>query len=43
MQIDFSKYEGYWKNDKANIRRKLIHSDREICKGEFKDDKVDDM
>ena len=38
--IDGSRYEGYWKNDKANIKGKLIHSDGAIYEGEFKDDKA---
>ena len=39
--IDNSKYEGYWKNDKANIRGKLTHSDGDIYEGEWVDDKAD--
>ena len=31
--IDGSRYEGYWKNDKANIRGKLIHADGDIYDG----------
>lgn len=31
--IDGSRYEGYWKNDKANIRGKLIHADGDIYEG----------
>ena len=34
--IDGSRYEGYWKNDKANIRGKLIHADGDIYEGKFK-------
>ena len=37
---DGSKYEGYWKNDKANVKGKLIHSDGEIYEGEWIDDKA---
>lgn len=31
--VDGSRYEGYWKNDKANIRGKLIHADGDIYEG----------
>jgi len=37
---DGSKYEGYWKNDKANIRGKLYHADGDIYEGEWLDDKA---
>ena len=33
--IDGSRYEGYWKNDKANIRGKLIHADGDIYEGYY--------
>ena len=33
--IDGSRYEGYWKNDKANIKGKLIHADGDIYEGEW--------
>ena len=36
---DGSKYEGFWKNDKANGRGRLIHSDGDVYEGEWKDDK----
>ena len=39
--IDGSKYEGYWLNDKANKKGKLIHSDGDIYEGEWKDDKAE--
>ena len=39
--IDNSKYEGYWKNDKANIRGKLTHADGDIYEGEWVDDKAE--
>ena len=39
--IDGTKYEGYWLDDKANIKGKLIHSDGDIYEGEWKDDKVE--
>ena len=31
--IDGSKYEGYWQNDRANIRGKLYHNDGDIYNG----------
>lgn len=31
--MDGSKYEGYWKRDKANVRGKLIHADGDIYEG----------
>jgi len=34
--IDGSRYEGYWKNDKANIKGKLIHADGDIYEGIIK-------
>lgn len=36
---DGSRYEGYWKNDKANGRGRLIHADGDVYEGEWKDDK----
>lgn len=39
--LDGSKYEGYWKNDKANIRGKLIHADGDEYEGEWLEDKAD--
>ena len=39
--MDGSKYEGYWKNDKANVRGKLIHADGDIYEGEWVDDKAE--
>jgi hypothetical protein len=38
--LDGSKYEGYWKNDKANVRGRLIHADGDIYEGEWLDDKA---
>ena len=38
--LDGSKYEGYWKNDKANVKGKLIHADGDIYEGEWLDDKA---
>ena len=38
--IDGSRYEGYWKTDKANIRGKLIHADGDIYEGEWLEDKA---
>ena len=37
---DGSRYEGYWKEDKANIKGKLIHSDGDVYEGEWLDDKA---
>ena len=37
---DGSRYEGYWKQDKANVRGKLTHSDGDIYEGEWLDDKA---
>lgn len=31
--IDGSRYEGYWRRDKANIKGKLIHADGDIYEG----------
>ncbi len=31
--IDGSRYEGYWKNDRANVKGKLIHADGDIYEG----------
>ena len=39
--MDGSKYEGYWKNDKASVRGKLIHADGDIYDGEWVDDKAE--
>ena len=39
--IDGTKYIGYWLNDKANIKGKLIHSNGDIYEGDWKDDKVE--
>jgi len=37
---DGSKYEGNWRNDKANGRGRLIHADGDVYVGEWKDDKA---
>ena len=37
---DGSKYEGYWVNDKANIKGRLLLSSGDIYEGEWKDDKA---
>ena len=37
---DDSKYEGYWKQDKTNMKGKLIPSDGDIYEGEWLQDKV---
>jgi len=36
---DGSRYEGYWKGDKANGRGRLIHADGDVYEGDWKDDK----
>jgi len=33
-------YEGYWKEDKANGRGRLIHADGDIYDGYWKNDKA---
>ena len=38
--LDGSKYEGYWKNDKANEKGKLTHADGDIYEGQWLDDKA---
>ena len=37
---DGSKYEGYWREDRANVKGKLIHADGDIYEGEWLDDKA---
>jgi len=37
---DGSKYEGYWKNDMANGKGRLIHSDGDVYEGEWLNDKA---
>jgi hypothetical protein len=37
---DGSKYEGWWKNNKANGRGRLIHADGDVFEGQWKDDKA---
>ena len=37
---DGSIYEGYWKNDKANGRGRLIHADSDVYEGLWVDDKA---
>ena len=41
LWIDGSRYEGYWVNDKANIKGKLKHNDGDIYEGEWVDDKAE--
>ena len=36
----YSKYEGDWKNDRANGKGKLIHANGDIYEGEWSDDKA---
>lgn len=38
--LDGSRYEGYWKNNKANGLGRLIHADGDIYEGDWKDDKA---
>ena len=38
---DGSRYEGYWKNDQANLKGKLYHFDGDIYEGEWFNDKAD--
>lgn len=38
--IDGARYEGYWKNDKANLHGKLTHADGDIYEGEWLEDKA---
>lgn len=37
---DGSKYEGWWKNNKANGKGRLIHADGDVFEGQWKDDKA---
>jgi len=37
---DGSKYEGMWRNDKANGRGRMTHSNGDVYEGEWKDDKA---
>ena len=37
---DGSRYEGYWKEDKANVKGKLTHSDGDVYEGEWHEDKA---
>lgn len=37
---DGSRYEGYWKNNKANGFGRLIHADGDVYEGEWRDDKA---
>ena len=43
MQIwpDGSKYEGYWLNDQANGKGRLIHHDGDTYEGNWVNDKAD--
>ena len=40
LWADGSKYEGYWKDDMANGRGRLIHVDGDVYEGDWKDDKA---
>ena len=33
--LDGSRYEGYWKNNKANGHGRLIHADGDVYEGEW--------
>ena len=35
-----SKYEGYWKGDKANVKGKLTHPNGDVYEGEWLEDKA---
>ena len=37
---DGSRYEGAWKNDKANGNGKLIHADGDVYEGDWMNDKA---
>ena len=37
---DGSKYDGEWRNDKANGNGRLIHADGDVYEGKWKDDKA---
>merc|ERR1712032_630871 len=37
---DGSRYEGYWKDDKANYQGSLMHADGDLYEGEWLDDKA---
>jgi hypothetical protein len=37
---DGSRYEGYWRNNRACGRGRLIHSDKDIYEGEWLNDKA---
>ena len=41
LWADGSKYEGYWSNDMANGKGRLIHVDGDVYEGDWKDDKAD--
>ena len=41
--LDGSRYEGYWKNDKANVKGMLYHADGDIYEGDWLDDKAHGM
>ena len=37
---DGRRYEGYWKNDKANSKGRLIYANGDVYEGEFLHDKI---
>lgn len=43
MQVwpDGSCYQGFWKNNKANGKGRLIHSDGDVYIGDWVDDKAE--
>jgi hypothetical protein len=38
--MDGSRYEGYWKNDRANVKGILYHADGDVYDGEWLQDKA---
>jgi hypothetical protein len=40
MWKDGSQYEGYWKNDMANGKGRLIHADGDVYEGDWLNDKA---
>ena len=38
---DGSRYEGMWRNDKANGQGKLVHADGDIYEGQWVNDKAE--
>jgi hypothetical protein len=38
---DGSRYDGYWRNNRANGRGRLIHADGDLYEGDWIEDKAD--